>query len=74
MRSHTWAGADDSETGHPNDIPKASGFVLAGHVRRHGDVGFKNCAGQEHRKFDSGFLRGLGHFHLHAIGDGLRSV
>ena len=58
---------------HPDDIPKASGFVLAGHAFRHGDECIKNGAGQKHREFDSGFLRGLGDFNLHAVGDGLRS-
>ena len=46
---------------------------MAGHVRRDCTVGVKHCPRQEHGKFDSGFLRGLGHVHLHAIGDGLRS-
>ncbi len=69
----TWAGADDPETGHPDNIPKASSFVLAGHAFRHGDVIIKHGAGQKHREFDSRLLRGLGHVHLHAVGNGLRS-
>ncbi len=67
----TWAAADDSETEHPDNVPKASGFILAGHAFRHGDVRIKNRAGEKHGKFDSGFLRGLGDFNLHAVGDGL---
>ena len=69
----TWAAAKDSETEHPDNIPKASGFVLSGHAFRHGHVSIENRAREKHRKFDSGFLRGLGDFNLHAVGDGLRS-
>ncbi len=68
---NTWAAADDSETKHPDNIPKASGFVLAGHAFRHGDVSIKNGAGEENGEADSGFLRGFCHVHLHAVGDGL---
>src|SRR5476649_1774197 len=38
----TWAGAADSETGHPDNIPKASGFILSGHAFRHSDVIIKH--------------------------------
>ena len=69
----TWAAAEDGKSCHPNDIPQPASLVLAGHVRRHGDVFIKNGAGQKQRVFDSGFLRGFGDFNLHAVGDGLRS-
>jgi hypothetical protein len=69
----TGAGAKDGKSCHPNDIPQSASLVLAGDAFRHGDVFIKNGAGQKHREFYSGFLRGLGHFNLHAVGDGLRS-
>jgi len=69
----TWAAAKDSETEHPDNIPKASGFVLTGHAFGHGYVSIKNRAREENGEFDSSFLRGLGDFDLHAVGDGLRS-
>jgi len=68
-----WTAADDREAQHPANVPKASGFVLSRHAFRHGDIFIKHRVGQKHRKLDSGFLRGLGDFDLHAVGDGLRS-
>lgn len=68
---NAWVGAEDSETGHPYDVPEPTGFVLAGHPRRHDDVGIEHGAGQEQRKFYSSLLRGRGHVHLIAIRDGL---
>ena len=43
MRSQPGRAAEDSEAEHPDNIPKASGFILAGHVFRHGDVGSKTA-------------------------------
>jgi hypothetical protein len=42
-------------------------------VWRDRDIRVIDCAGEENRKLDSGFLRNLGHFDLHAVGNGLRS-
>jgi len=58
----------DSKAEHPENIPQPSGFVLASHVRWHGYISIKRCACDENRKLNSGFLRGLGHFDLKAVG------
>jgi hypothetical protein len=63
--------AEDGEAQHPNDVPKAPGFVLTCHVRRNGNVGVEHGAREEHGELDPGFAGGLGDFNLHAVGDGL---
>jgi len=67
----TGAAAKDGKTYHRQNIPKPSGFVLAGHVRGHGHISIVNGAREKNRETDSGFLRGLGDFNLKAVGDGM---
>jgi hypothetical protein len=64
----------DGKTQHPDNIPKASGFILAGHVRGNGHINVKRGAGDENRKADSGFLCGFRYVNLHAVGNGLARV
>lgn len=64
-------GAGDGEAEHPDDIPEAAGFVLAGDTGRDGDALLVNSAGDEDREADAGFLRGFADVDLEAVGDGL---
>lgn len=59
------------KTEYPDNIPKPSGFVLAGHPGRDSHISVINGASQKYRKTDSGLLRRLGHFNLKAFGNGL---
>jgi hypothetical protein len=51
-------GFADGKAEHPN-IPKPSGFVLAGNTGRDRDKVVINSAGEENREADSGFLGNL---------------
>ena len=66
------SAAENRKAEHPDNIPKASGFVLAGDTFGNGHKGIVNGAGEENGKLDSGFLRGFGDFDLEAVGDSLR--
>jgi hypothetical protein len=49
----------DGKTEHPNNIPKAAGFVLAGNAGRDSDKAVIDGTGDENREADSGFLGNL---------------
>ena len=59
---NSWAGAMDGKSQHPNQVPEAASFVLAGHAGRHGHINIINGAGEKNRETDSGFLRGFRDF------------
>ena len=61
----------DGKAEHPDNIPEAAGFVLAGHARRDCDVRAMNGAGEENGEADSGFLGNARNVNLFAIGEGL---
>jgi len=49
----------DGKTEHPNNIPKPTGFVLAGNTGRDKDEAVIDGASEENREADSGFLGNL---------------
>src|SRR5579864_4689713 len=59
------------DTHHPDDVPKAAGFVLAPDLGRDCDILVPDGARQECTVFDARLTGGLGDFDLLAILDGL---
>jgi hypothetical protein len=61
----------DGKTEHPANIPKPSGFILPGHVGRHGHVCVINGAGEKNREADTRLLCGFGDFNLEPVSNGM---
>ncbi len=63
----------DGKAKHPDNIPEPSGFVLARHAGRNGNVIVEHAPGEKDGERDAGFTGKLRDFNLEAIGDGLRA-
>src|SRR5207249_234258 len=66
-------GGEDGAAEHPDNIPKASGFILARHAGWDGHELVKHRTREKHREPDARFSGGLRDFDLKPVSDRLRA-
>ena len=65
------AAPADGKAKHPDNIPKPSGFILAGDTGRDGNELLEHAPREKHGKRDARLAGGRADFDLQAVGDGL---